>query len=887
MFFRKGVFVDFKSVQSTFKIKNKKYSFFSLKRLASLGFNNTETLPFSIKVLLESALRHYDGYKVTEDDVRAITDWSAHATDRKEIVFMPGRVILQDFTGVPCVVDLAAMRDGMKALGGDYRKINPKVPCDLVVDHSVQTDFYGSKDAFDGNLRKEFQRNHERYQFLKWGQHAFKNFRVIPPATGIIHQINLEYIAHGVLTESRRGTMIVYPDSLVGTDSHTTMINGLGIVGWGVGGIEAEAVMLGEPLNMLMPEVIGFRLKGKLSKGVTPTDLVLKIVQILRQEGVVDKFIEYFGDGFESLSLPSRAMIANMAPEYGATLGFFPTDQKTLDYYRFTGRPKAQVDLIERYLKEQGMFYAADAAGKVRYTKVIELDLGSIDACVAGPRRPQDRVSLADVPASFEKNFQGVHINDRSSLGNGSVVIASITSCTNTSDPFVLVAAGILARNAVKKGLKVKPFVKTSLAPGSRAVTEYLKASGLLPYLEKLGFHLTGYGCMTCIGNSGPLEKEIVEKITKEKYIAVSVLSGNRNFEGRISPLAKANYLASPPLVVAYALAGNIYTDLTREPLGRDRRGSDVFLRDIWPVEKEAESVIKKYIKPKMFAKVYKNVLSGPAEWRKIKSRASDLYPWEKKSTYIHQPPFFLGMTQYLDSQLAIQRAHVLVVLGDSITTDHISPAGAISASSPAGKYLQSLGIKEEDFNSYGSRRGNNEVMTRGTFANVRLRNLLVPGHEGSWTVHFPSGQKMDIFSAAMKYNEAKMPLVIFAGKEYGTGSSRDWAAKGTALLGIKAVIAESFERIHRSNLIGMGVLPLQFNAGESFSSLGLKGDMRFNIEGLAQVLKPRQAINMIAISNDGQTKMFSVQLRLDTQVEIDYYRNGGILKTVLRGFLT
>jgi aconitate hydratase len=757
--------MDFKSTKSTFQIKNKKFSFFSLKKFANLGFKDIEILPFSIKVLLESALRNCDDYKVTQDAVKAIANWSAELGEKKEIVFMPGRVILQDFTGVPCMVDLAAMRDGMKALGGDDKKINPKIPCDLVIDHSVQTDFYGNKNAFAKNLKKEFQRNHERYAFLKWGQNAFKNFRVIPPAMGIIHQINLEYLAQGVLVSHQNGENVVYPDSLVGTDSHTTMINGLGIVGWGVGGIEAEAVMLGEPLNMLMPEVIGFRLKGKLPQGVTPTDLVLKIVQLLRREGVVDKFIEYFGDGVENLSLPSRAMIANMAPEYGATLGFFPADQKTLDYYRFTGRSKEQVDLLEYYLKEQGMFYSADAANKVRYTKTLDLDLNTVDPSLAGPKRPQDRVSLNLVPESFAKNFPDLASSDTNGLVNGSVVIASITSCTNTSDPFVLIAAGILAKNAVERGLKVKSFVKTSLAPGSRVVVEYLRKAGLLSYLEKLGFNLVGYGCMTCIGNSGPLDKKIADSIKRSQLTVASVLSGNRNFEGRINPLVKANYLASPPLVVAYALAGNIHIDLTHDPLGKDLKGQDVYLKDLWPSEKEIESLIKKCVKPLMFQQAYRHVLSGTTEWRKIKSKTSDLYAWKKKSTYIHQPPFFIHMKQKPDPVKEIEGARILAVLGDSITTDHISPAGAIAYNSPAGKYLQSFGIQEKDFNSYGSRRGNDEIMTRGTFANIRLKNLLVPGHDGSWTVHFPSQEQTDIFSAAMKYKQDTYSFNYFCWK--------------------------------------------------------------------------------------------------------------------------
>lgn len=874
--------MNLQAVRSTFKIKNQKLTYFSLRKLKSLGFKDVETLPFSIKVLLESALRNFDNYKITEKDIKAIANWAPNTIVRSEIAFKPSRVILQDFTGVPCVVDLAAMREAMKTLGGDYKKINPQVPCDLVIDHSVQTDFFGTKKAFAQNLKKEFQRNGERYQFLKWGQGALKNFRVIPPATGIIHQVNLEYLAQGVLKRIQGKDLVVFPDSLVGTDSHTTMINGLGIVGWGVGGIEAEAVMLGEPLNMLIPEVIGFRLTGKLPKGVTPTDLVLKIVEILRREGVVDKFIEYFGDGLEGLSLPSRAMIANMAPEYGATLGFFPTDKTTLDYYRFTGRAKDQVRLIEKYLKEQGMFYSKNSSA-ARYTKILELDLSSVDACLAGPRRPQERVSLSQAPESFKKNFPGAKNESVDQITNGSVAIASITSCTNTSDPFVLMAAGLLARNAVKKGLKVKSFVKTSFAPGSRVATEYLKAAKLLPYIEKLGFHLVGYGCLTCIGNSGPLEKTIAEQIKNKKLIVAGVLSGNRNFEGRVNPLVKANYLASPPLVVAYALCGNMMIDLTQQPLGQNKKGENVYLKDVWPTEKEISACIKKYIKPSMFAKAYRDVLSGTKEWRTVRAGSSDLYAWKKQSTYIQQPPFFSKMKSTVDDIREIKNARVLAIVGNSITTDHISPAGAIAPDSAAGRYLQALGVKEKDFNSYGSRRGNDRVMTRGTFANIRLKNFLVPGTEGPWTRHFPSGETMDIFSAAIKYKEEKVPLIVLAGREYGTGSSRDWAAKGTALLGIKAVIAESFERIHRSNLIGMGVLPLQFIPGGTYQSLGLKGDEIFDICDLNNDINPQQTIKVVARAQDGRATTFFVKMRLDTAVEIDYYRNGGILQTVVR----
>jgi len=877
--------VDLQSVQSTLRTGNRQLAYVSLQRLTQLGFENVATLPFSIKVLLESALRNCDGYKITKQDIATITQWSAQATEKREIAFKPGRVILQDFTGVPCVVDLAAMRDGMKAMGGDQGKINPQVQCDLIIDHSVQTDFAGHKTAFKRNLAKEFQRNHERYRFLKWGQQAFKNFRVIPPSTGIIHQINLEYLAQGVLQEKRDKISWVYPDSLIGTDSHTTMINALGIVGWGVGGIEAEAVMLGEPLNMLMPQVIGFKLTGRLSRSVTPTDLVLHLVQILRKEGVVDKFIEYFGDGLKDLPLPTRAMISNMAPEYGATIGFFPVDAQTLSYYRLTGRSKAQVELIEEYYSAQGMFYDASSPAP-RYTKILSLDLGDVRPCMAGPRRPQEKVSLPQVPESFQKVFQPALIGKNEELRDGSVVIASITSCTNTSDPFVLMSAGLLARNAVKRGLKVKSFVKTSFAPGSRAATLYLRSSGLLRYLEKLGFHVAGYGCMTCIGNSGPLDQK-TSKIIKECSLSVaSVLSGNRNFEGRINPLVKANYLASPPLVIAYALAGNVQIDLTCKPLGQGKNGKDIFLSDIWPSEHEIQAYIKRYVRPQVFRRAYKDVLSGPPQWKKIKAKKSEYFPWDPKSTYIQEPPFFEDAQRISGKIGNIENARVLAVLGDSITTDHISPAGNIAVKSPAGQYLLSLGVSEKDFNSYGARRGNDRVMTRGTFANIRLKNLLVPETEGSWTICFVNNKPMDIFAAAMRYAKDRIPLIVIAGKEYGTGSSRDWAAKGTALLGVKAIIAESFERIHRSNLVGMGVLPLQFLSGENRQTIDLGGNEIFDIQGLHDNIKPQEQIEIRAKDPCGQVKVFRAVVRLDTRVEIDYYRRGGILPTVLQHFL-
>jgi len=870
-------------VKSSLKTSLGNFTYFSLPKLKNFGID-TRRLPFSIKILLESALRNCDEYKITTKDIETIAGWAPNTNSAKEIAFKPGRVILQDFTGVPCIVDLAAMRDAVKALGGDYKKINPQVPCDLVIDHSVQVDFSGIKDSYQKNLTKEFQRNRERYEFLKWGQGAFKNFRVIPPAAGIIHQINLEYLAQGVLIQKQGKERIAYPDSLIGTDSHTTMINGLGVVGWGVGGIEAEAVMLGEPLTMLLPEVVGFHFKGKLQEGIMPTDLVLTIVEMLRKEGVVGKFVEYFGEGLESLTLENRAMIANMAPEYGATLGFFPVDKRTLEYYQNTGRKKTQIDLIEKYYKTQGMFYKKGMQ-PAQYTKILELDLDAIRLSLAGPKRPQDRIVLGDMKNAFETTFSTPK-SSLEELTDGSVVIASITSCTNTSDPQVLIGAGLLAKNAVEKGLNVKSFVKTSLAPGSRVVTEYLKKLRLMKPLEQLGFNLAGYGCMTCIGNSGPLAKKVTDKITKEKLIVASVSSGNRNFEGRISPWVKANYLASPLLVAAYALAGNVNIDLVKEPLGKDKRGEDVYLSDIWPTHKEIQQLIKKATTASMFQNIYKKAILGTQEWKKIKSAKNDLFRWKNKSTYIQNPPFFDGMTTGITVSSPILGARALVVLGDSITTDHISPAGSISKDSPAGKYLLSLGVKEKDFNSYGSRRGNDRVMTRGTFANIRLKNQLVLGTEGSATIYFPTNKKMDIFEASRLYKKAEIPLIVLAGKEYGTGSSRDWAAKGTALLGVKAVIAQSYERIHRSNLVGMGVLPLEFMPGESHQALGLKGDEIFDILGIDGPIRPQQIITIIAKNPSGSKTEFQVKLRLDTQIDIDYYRNGGILKAVIRNLL-
>ncbi len=888
-----------KVVQKTFKTSHGMYAIFSLEKLARLGMGDPWRLPFSIKILLESVLRRYDNYQITLRDIETLLAWSTLSGDPKEIAFKPGRVILQDFTGVPCVVDLAAMRTAMKRLGGRIDKINPQVPCDLVVDHSVQVDAFGARSAFNKNVAMEFKRNKERYQFLKWGQKAFKNFRVVPPATGIVHQVNLEYLAQGVLKTKAGRTTVLYPDSLVGTDSHTTMINGLGILGWGVGGIEAEAVMLGEPIYMLMPEVVGFKLTGQLKEGVTATDLVLTVTQILRQRGVVDKFVEFYGDGMTSLSLPDRATVSNMAPEYGATIGLFPVDEETLRYYRLTGRSRHQVDLIERYMKEQGMFYSGKDNDLI-FTSTLELDLATVESSLAGPKRPQDRVSLANVQRGFqrllvapvkERGFglspeavgRTVAVKEGSIITHGSVVIAALTSCTNTSNPSVLIGAGLLAKKAVERGLDVKDYVKTSFAPGSQAVEEYLRSCGLLAYLEKLKFHIIGYGCTTCIGNSGPLPDHVVKAIHEGNLVAVSVLSGNRNFEGRINPDTRANYLASPALVIAYALAGTVNIDLTKDPLGYDREGEAVYLRDLWPTPEEINGLVKKFVVADAFRKRYRNVSKGNKNWNAIDPIRSNLYRWDSRSTYIQEPPFFLGMSQEVGTIREIRDARVLVLVGDSITTDHISPAGAISSQSPAGQHLISLGVKPADFNSYGSRRGNDQVMTRGTFANIRLRNLLAPGTEGSWTIHFPSMEKMSIYDAAMRYKQQNTPLIVLAGKEYGTGSSRDWAAKGAALLGVKVVLAESFERIHRSNLAGMGILPLEFKSGDSVESLNLKGDEIFDFRGIDNTLKPRQDIRVVARGPSGACREFQATVRLDTPVAIDYFRNGGILQTVLR----
>ncbi|UCE59983.1 MAG: aconitate hydratase AcnA [Phycisphaerales bacterium] len=876
---------------------------YKLSALADAGFAGIDRLPFTIKVLLESALRNADGIAVTEDDVRAIAGWRPKSGAQQEVPFKPARVLMQDFTGVPAVVDLAAMRDAVVKLGGDPQRINPLVPVDLVIDHSVQVDAFGSPDALTINADKEFERNMERYQFLRWGQKAFDRFRVVPPATGIVHQVNLEYLAPVVATREVDGKSVAFPDSLVGTDSHTTMINGLGVVAWGVGGIEAEAVMLGQPVYMLLPEVIGFRLTGRLREGTTATDLVLTVVEMLRKKGVVGKFVEFFGKGLSDISLPDRTTVANMGPEYGATMGFFPVDAETLDYLRWTARDERLVDIVERYTKEQGLFRNNNMPDP-EFTDTLNLDLGDVEPCLSGPKRPQDRVPLSGMKSTFASALTApagprglgldaeaitrsveVEIDGHAEkMGHGAVVIASITSCTNTSNPAVMLAAGLVAKKACAKGLKVKPYVKTSLAPGSRVVTDYLDAAELTPYLNQLGFHTVGYGCTTCIGNSGPLPEPVADAITKGELVAAGVLSGNRNFEGRIHALVKANYLASPPLVVAYALAGTVDLDLTTEPIGVGSDGADVFLKDIWPSQDEIDEAITISVTPDKFEQQYGKVFEGNERWNAISGAAGATYAWDSASTYVQNPPFFDGLTKEVRPIASIRGARVLVMLGDTVTTDHISPAGAIKPDSPAGQYLTENGVKPEDFNSYGSRRGNDRVMTRGTFANIRLRNKLAPGTEGGVTVHLPTSEQMSIFEAAQRYRADSTPLVVLAGKEYGTGSSRDWAAKGTLLLGVRAVIAESFERIHRSNLVGMGVLPLQFKNGETYESLGLTGREVFDFAGLSDDLKPGQDVEIkLTDPQTGTTRTFTVTTRLDTPIEVDYYRNGGILPAVLR----
>ena len=875
----------------------------TLYRLSALG--NVERLPFSIKVMLESVLRNCDGYVVTEQDVKTLANYNAKSPAQVEVPFKLARVVMQDFTGVPGVVDLAAMRAAAKRLGSDPKKINPLIPVDLVIDHSVQVDYFGTPDALRLNSDIEFERNQERYEFLRWGQQAFTNFRVVPPATGIIHQVNLEFLAKVVMVKDG----VAFPDTLVGTDSHTTMINGVGIVGWGVGGIEAEAVMLGQPLYILTPKVVGFKLTGQLREGVTATDLALTVTQILRKHGVVDKFVEFYGAGLSQIALTDRATIANMAPEYGATMGFFPIDAETLNYLRRTGHTDAEVTLVERYAKEQGLFRTDDTPDP-EYTETLELNLADVVPSLAGPKRPQDRVPLTQMKQSFESalvapikdrgfglantdlNRKSKIENQKSEISHGAVVIASITSCTNTSNPSVLIAAGLVAKKAAERGLKPPTYVKTSLAPGSKVVSEYLKEAGLLPYLEQVGFDIVAYGCTTCIGNSGPLPTPVSNAITEGNLVAAAVLSGNRNFEGRVNPFVKANYLASPPLVVAYALAGTVDIDLATEPIGLDKNGQSVMLKDIWPTQKEVSDLVANSIKPEMFKRSYGNVFDGNPQWNEIPVSGGELYQWNEASTYIQEPPFFKETTLEVKPIKPIAGARVLAIFGDSVTTDHISPAGNIAESGPAGQYLISLGVKKADFNQYGTRRGNDRVMTRGTFANIRIKNLMVPGVEGGVTVHQPSGERLSIFDAAMKYKAAGIPSIVLAGKEYGTGSSRDWAAKGPYLQGVRAVIAESFERIHRSNLVGMGILPLQFKDGQNAESLGLTGREIIDIVGLDDNIKPRQQIvvraQRVGLSDEEKQRMrdvieFPVTVRIDTPVEVDYYRNGGILQTVLR----
>jgi aconitate hydratase len=889
---------SFKS-KKTLKVGAKTYTYFSLKAAEKNGLKGISRLPYSLKVLLENLLRFEDGRSVTKDDIAGIARWLKNrGKDEKEIAFRPARVLMQDFTGVPAVVDLAAMRDAMKGLGKDPKKINPLAPVDLVIDHSVMVDFFANSKAFKANVNLEYDRNGERYTFLKWGQGAFDNFRVVPPGTGICHQVNLEYLARTVWTreEKVKGKKVTYayPDTLVGTDSHTTMVNGLAVLGWGVGGIEAEAAMLGQPISMLIPEVIGFKLTGALPEGTTATDLVLTVTQMLRKKGVVGKFVEFYGPGLAHLSLEDMATIANMAPEYGATCGFFPINAETIAYLKGTARATQQVALVEKYAKAQDMYWTPKAADP-EFTDTLTLDLGSVVPSIAGPKRPQDRVVLAEAATGFAKVMadefkkaeelgRRVKVeNANFDLGHGDVVIAAITSCTNTSNPSVMIGAGLLARNAVKKGLASKPWVKTSLAPGSQVVTEYLASSGLQKDLDKIGFNLVGYGCTTCIGNSGPLPENISEAIRKNDLVAAAVLSGNRNFEGRVNPDVRANYLASPPLVVACALAGSLDVNLATDPLGHDKTGKPIYLKDIWPSAKEIGDFVRKNVTRKAFAKRYKDVFKGDAQWRKIKVTKGMNYAWDSASTYVANPPYFDGLTMTPAPVKDVVGARILGLFLDSITTDHISPAGDIKASSPAGAYLQSRGVEKLDFNSYGARRGHHEVMMRGTFANIRIKNQMVPGVEGGVTRHYPDGTQMPIYDAAMKYEAEGVPLVIFAGKEYGTGSSRDWAAKGTRLLGVRAVIAQSFERIHRSNLIGMGVVPLQFREGESWQTLGLKGDETVTIKGLAEGLKPRARLTVEIARADGSTASADVMCRIDTLDELDYYRNGGIMPYVLR----
>jgi aconitate hydratase len=889
---------DFFNAKDKLTIGGKDFTYYRLDALEKAGLTSLSRLPFSIRIVLEAALRQCNDVEITQEDVKNIAAWTAKG-ERPGIPLLPARVVMQDFTGVPAVVDLAAMRSAVARLGGDPKRINPLVPVDLVIDHSVQVDFFATQDALQRNTEVEFQRNRERYEFLKWGQKAFKNFRVVPPMTGIVHQVNLEYLAEVVMEKDG----VLFPDSLVGTDSHTTMINGLGVLGWGVGGIEAEAVMLGQPMDMLLPDVIGFKLYGKLRDGVTATDLVLTVTQMLRKKGVVEKFVEFYGPGLDNMSLPDRATIANMAPEYGATMGFFPVDAETLRYMKLTGRPQAVIDRAEAYCRAQGLFRDANTPDP-EFTDTLELDLGSVVPSLAGPKRPQDRVALSEMKSTFQKaltapvkergyELSGEALSREATFGtngssqkmkHGAVVIAAITSCTNTSNPSVMVAAGLVAKKAAEKGLSVKPYVKTSLAPGSRVVTEYLKAANLLDPLAQMGFNVVGYGCTTCIGNSGPLPGEVAKAVTGSDLVAAAVISGNRNFEGRVHPLVKANYLASPPLVVAYALAGTVDIDLENEPIGTGKDGNPVYLRDIWPSTQEVADVVATSLHTAMFEERYASVFEGSEMWQEVKAPEGELFEWSEESTYIHHPPYFQELTLETGSVSDIRGARVLALFGDSITTDHISPAGNIAADSPAGKYLQERGVAPKDFNSYGARRGNDLVMARGTFANIRLKNLLVAPKEGNWTKF--DGQEMPIYDAAMKYKEAGIPSIVLAGKEYGTGSSRDWAAKGPMLQGVKAVIAESFERIHRSNLVGMGVLPLRFFDGQNAESLGLDGSETFDILGLTDDMAPQSLVTVKATKADGSVIEFQAKALLNTPVEVNYYRNGGILHTVLRNLV-
>lgn len=873
--------------RSILNVNNTEYEIYDLSVIP-----DTEHLPYSLKILLENLLRHEDDISVTADDIKKLSQWSPVESNEQEIAFTPARVLMQDFTGVPAVVDLAAMRDAIKNLGGDPDKINPLQAAELVIDHSVQVDKSGSSDAFEFNAKLEFKRNNERYSFLKWGQQAFSNFKVVPPDTGIVHQVNLEYLARVIFERTQNGITQAYPDTLVGTDSHTTMINGLGVLGWGVGGIEAEAAMLGQPVSMLVPKVVGFKLTGELVEGTTATDLVLTIVEQLREHGVVGKFVEFYGDGLDHLPLADQATIANMAPEYGATCGIFPIDQDTLDYMALTGRPQQQIDLTEAYARKLGMFRYSGMPD-AKYNEYIELDMSTVEPAIAGPKRPQDLIALKNVKSVFatsyqamtgkslqQANFSPVNFNGSDiELRDSAVVIAAITSCTNTSNPSVMIGAGLVAQKAVALGLNVKPWVKTSLAPGSRVVTEYLLHADLMDPLEQLGFHNVGYGCTTCIGNSGPLAEPISKAISDKNLTVCSVLSGNRNFEGRVHAEVKMNFLASPPLVVAYAIAGTMDIDLYKDPIGQDQEGNDVFLKDIWPTRKEVDQLVQAHVTREQYISSYEDIYSGDSQWGKLQSPVGQLYQWAEDSTYVRNPPYFEGMSLTPDPVSDIVNARALAVLGDSVTTDHISPAGAIKADSPAGQYLQENGIAVGDFNSYGSRRGNHEVMMRGTFANIRLRNLLAPGTEGGFSVYLPANKTMPLYDAAMKYQQDNTPLIILAGKEYGSGSSRDWAAKGPKLLGIKAVIAESYERIHRTNLVCMGIVPLQFDEGQSAQTLGLTGHETFSIKGLDE----GRAKKVTVVADGDESREFTVKVRIDTPKEIEYYQHGGILHYVLR----